>query len=95
MSIALKVDFGRDPTGEIFHGLCATILDLLQAWQRSISAVKAAFAVTDFAPCGLRVDGGDISRDTEANVWIFTQSFTLRGVISQTPPPISSTNSNN
>ncbi len=87
VAVTLKVRRDACPTGAELETLASPLFDLLQTWQKSIAQVKADFTLTEddgaslFTPHGFRLDGGDVSTDQEASVWIVSQTFTLRGVI--------------
>lgn len=86
IAVSLAVRADRDPTGENFQAAVAALLELLHAWQRSVVAVRADFAVEGFAPHGARIDGGnapDFDGGDNAR-WLFSDTFTVRGIISTT-----------
>ena len=52
---------------------------ILERWQADMQAVKSDLTLEGFAPVGFRLDGGDW--ETDADDRIFTQSFTLKGIL--------------
>lgn len=81
VALGLAVLVDRAPDGAALATITNPILNLLQTWQRDITAVKTAFTSTAFIPSGLRLDGGDASFDRAARVWSVPMGFTIRGVI--------------
>lgn len=84
LRVSLSVPIERDERGDAFQSAAAEISDLLQTWQLSIVAVKEAFAVDGFAPCGAHLSGGDVSIDSTARKWVIDWTVAIRGVVSQT-----------
>ena len=84
VAIALAVREDMDPRRENLAALAARLVARLQAWQTSIDAVRADFTVAGFTPSGFRLDGGDASFDDLAASAVFSQSFTLRGIVTST-----------
>jgi hypothetical protein len=87
VAVTLKVRRDIFPTGAELAEFTEPIFDLFQTWQMSIDQVKTDFTMTDendapvFVPHGFKLDGGDVSTDPDAGVWVITQTFTLRGVM--------------
>ena len=81
IAVTLKVRAERDPQGELFAACADALLALLQSWQTSIAAVKSALAVDGFAPCGVKLDGGEVSFDEDAVAYVVSETFTVRGVV--------------
>lgn len=86
--VTLTVRRDACPTGAELAAFAEPVFALLETWQRSLPDVKADLTPTDanlsplFVPHGFRLDGGDPSTDPKNTVWIISQTFTLRGVIS-------------
>lgn len=81
ISLGLSVLVYRAPDGAALAAITEPILNLLQAWQRDITAVKNVFTSSAFVPSGLRLDGGNASFDRAALAWTVPMGFTLRGVV--------------
>ena len=80
-SLALAVREELDPDRSIFIRLASQISGILQSWQSSIADVKRDFAAAGFSPAGFRLDGGDAFHDENRHALVFSQSFTVRGII--------------
>ena len=84
VALSLSVRIETAPTGEALAAYTEPLMALLQGWQMSIETVKNDFAVQGFAPCGFRLDGGEVGTVGEPRrVWTVTQKFTLRGVVTK------------
>ena len=83
VAISLKVRAERDPQGALFTSCADAMLALLQQWQTSLPAVRTAMSVDGFTPHGMRIDGGQITTDAEAEALVVAESFTVRGIVSQ------------
>ena len=81
VSLTLSVRAERAPDGDALHDFTAPVAALLDDWQASIASVKTDFTLSNFNPCGFRLDGGEVSFDRNATAWVVTQSFTLRGIV--------------
>lgn len=90
VAVSLAVRADRDPTGAAFLAFSDALTLLFETWNRSDDAVAADMSVDGFRADGIRIDGGEVGRDAESAAWTFTQSFTLRGVISPTGLPSTS-----
>lgn len=81
VAVALVVRQELCPDGAALADFTEHILAVLEGWQMSVSAMQADLSVPGFAPCGLRLDGGNVKFSDAARAWTVTQSFTVRGVV--------------
>jgi len=82
VAMALTVRADTAPTGDALAEYTEPLMCLLQGWQESIDSVRNDFTVDGFTPCGLRLDGGDVSSSGDPrHCWVVTQKFTVRGIV--------------
>lgn len=83
IAITLFVRIETAPTAAALATYAGPLMDLLQAWQTSISATKEDFTVDGFIPSGFRLDSGDVSYVSDRQGWMITERFQLKGITTQ------------
>jgi hypothetical protein len=84
MPVALAVVIRREtaPDGAALAGIAESIADALQDLQLDAEAVSRSLTSENFDANGVRLDGGPAPTFVRTtNVWRFTRSFTVRGVV--------------
>jgi hypothetical protein len=83
MAITLFVRLETAPTAAALATYAAPLMNLLQAWQSSLAAVKEDFTVDGFAPAGFRLEGGDVAYAADRQGWTVSYRFQLKGITTQ------------
>lgn len=82
VDLALTMRAEVDSTGTSWLSASEVISGVLQAWQKAYASYRTDFNIEgEFMPTGFNIAGGDCGLDKQTDVWIYTQSFNLYGII--------------
>lgn len=81
VDIAMSIRDELAPNGAAVAAYAEPLFNLLQSWQMSLATARTDLAITDFVVAGVRLDGGDTSRDDANARSLVTQSVTVKCVI--------------
>ena len=80
MSLAVRSDM--DYNGRDYLAITTMLSNMLQKWQSDFSTVDNDFAISNqFNPTGFQLTGGDCGLDRDANIWQWSQTISIYGII--------------
>lgn len=79
--IDIKISDAVSPTGDKISELAAPVMNTIESWHASSSALRTALNVADVfrADAVVNADGGDAGFDDLLGVWFWTVNLTLKG----------------
>lgn len=82
VEVSLNVRAETDAQGSLWLKATEAVSDVLQKWQKSYQDYKPVFELSgEFLPTGFNIAGGDCGLDKQNDLWQYTQTFNLYGVI--------------
>lgn len=80
-SLNLIVRADVDFNGKNWRNVTRIVQEKLQEWQDEFAAAAASFTFDNFDFTGFQLTGGDSSLDKENQIWVFTQTASVYGII--------------